>query len=111
MNFMGLIQRLIKFFSKNKLNPQNKGNHVIQPIPSTPIKGNNLNYMPYLSACTTNAIFDLDAISAEVDDYKAQRDERLKTFKANKAAEEKEREWIKDIIKIAKQDKKDGKKI
>jgi hypothetical protein len=82
-------------------------------------KNNNENkideIMP-VTGCTTNTryIMGVDPCKSEVETYKKQRDDKLKTFKANKEQakktkeqkelEAKEREWIKDIIKIAKQD-------
>lgn len=122
---MGFISKLKQFFTKKKkkVNPQNNmGNLVLQ----TPISimDNNDNFMPvpqaYMSySASTMDVSGIFDIEDEATNYKAQRDEKLQTFKANKekakkskvdkAAEEKERAWIKEIIKIAKQPKPDGK--
>ena len=124
--FMWLIKKIKNLFRrKKKLNTFQNNLDGFSVVTPSSLASNNDNFMPYVaniasSASTFDAswLMSRDDVENEARQYKAQRDEKLKTFKANKPkaktkaekeAEKKEVEWIKDIIRIAKQPKQDGK--
>lgn len=114
---MSLLNKIKCFFSRKKkeVKLQNKMEPQVSIFDNT---NQNMPLTGYTSVCN---FISFDPCEYEVTQYKAQRDEKLKNFKANKAkilkskadkeTEEKERQWIKDIIKIAKQPIPDGKKV